>query len=278
VKGLLNKQLFDAMCAAVERTVEQEFGLSWSSVDLIGHGNAWSDHIPVALYLKNQARSLTLYPRVAWDEKKGAFEDTGVTNWKKNPGGHENFSMNRFLEDAGVNGLADIQAALAKGASLHPVESFKACTEKLVEADYLICFTWATGAEPDEIDGHVKLIWTPSRGTKALLSFAQPDAKATIVNPTSKPASAETPKQKEQKPAKEQTPAKEQKPAKGQTPAKEQKPAKGQTPAKAQKPAKEQTPAADDEEPEESPQPKHKLQEDKGTSQEGKGNKKPRKA
>jgi hypothetical protein len=80
---------------------------------LASGGAAWADHLAVQLYLTGKVDRLHLYLPAAFEG--GRFRDTGGYG-TKNPGGTTNYYHRKFSAKLGINSLADIEAAIRKGA------------------------------------------------------------------------------------------------------------------------------------------------------------------
>lgn len=75
---------------------------------LVSGGAAWADHVAVDLFLKHTADNLVLHLPAPYDFDKAQFTDTGVVDFRSNPGGTANYYHRKFLPDS----LAQLGKAL----------------------------------------------------------------------------------------------------------------------------------------------------------------------
>ena len=81
--------------------------------DLASGGAAWADHLAVQLFLAGEAKSLHLFLPAPFEN--GRFRDIGGFG-AENPGGTTNYYHRKFSVKLNINSLADISAAIEKGA------------------------------------------------------------------------------------------------------------------------------------------------------------------
>ena len=143
---------------------------------LISGGAAWADHLAVSLYLSDEASSLDLHIptqfitdaniNMAHAGPIPGFFDTGVRDWRTNPGGTANYYHKLFSEKVGNNTLAGIERALLKGATIHdhyqwmPGSPMHARNLSVSQCDLLIALTWGEGDTPK--DGGTAHTWSSS--------------------------------------------------------------------------------------------------------------------
>ncbi|RUP48730.1 hypothetical protein BC936DRAFT_144084 [Jimgerdemannia flammicorona] len=147
----MTKSIFDAMLSKTEHIIEGQLKLEWEQVVLVSGGAAWSDHVAVQLFLLHDC-GLTLFLPCAWDNKTPKFVDTGVTNWRSNPGRSANHYHQKFKLATGYEPLKDIQAAVYNGAIVDASHhGFHARNTAIARnSDVLIAFSWSTGNAPTE--------------------------------------------------------------------------------------------------------------------------------
>ena len=82
---------------------------------LASGGAAWADHLAVQLYLMDEVEHLHLFLPAPFEG--GRFRDTGGFG-VQNPGGTSNYYHRKFSQKLKIDSLADIEAAIAKGATV----------------------------------------------------------------------------------------------------------------------------------------------------------------
>jgi hypothetical protein len=85
---------------------------------LVSGGAAYIDHIAVRLFLRGFVKSFTLHLPCKWDKKACEFKDSGVVDYRTNPGGTANHYHRKFSATVGINSLLDIQNAIDAGAKV----------------------------------------------------------------------------------------------------------------------------------------------------------------
>lgn len=113
----------DRLNADLYSTIQQvatHFFLHHKVNTIVSGGAAWIDHLAVRMFLNRalgpQTR-LVLHLPCAW--AGSAFLDTGVFDWRANPGGTANALHRKFKKFAGIDSLAEIARALQ-----HPLCSY----------------------------------------------------------------------------------------------------------------------------------------------------------
>lgn len=146
----LTPALFAGMTRAAAGIIKDTFGLDPAATTLISGGAAWADHVAVALYLEGGVAGLTLYTPCAFQDGSNGYADTGVIDWRANPGGTANYYHRRFSKCLGRNTLGELGAARERGATFdasHP--GFHARNSEVARvATHMIALTWAEGATP----------------------------------------------------------------------------------------------------------------------------------
>ena len=139
------------MCDAVRKIIDVELGLGRSTVDLISGGAAYAVHVAVTLFLNREVNSLHLALPCAWDVEKQTYRDSGVFDWRTNPGGtsnhlHRAFSAKVYpsIHNASLN---EIDLAIGLGASTGTGNGFFDRNLYIAnQADVVIAFTFGNGA------------------------------------------------------------------------------------------------------------------------------------
>lgn len=113
---------------------------------VISGGAAVADHMAVGLYLAGLVGHLDLALPAAFDTATCRFHDTGGDDSWDNPGGVCNWYHEHFSKRVGIDSLAQIAAAIAKGATVTVEAGFDARNTLVARADMLIAFTFGDGA------------------------------------------------------------------------------------------------------------------------------------
>lgn len=139
----LTRDSFVAMSKATKEVFTKHDIISW----LVSGGAAWADHIAVRAYLKGYVPNLTLHFPCDWDKKKKRFKDSGVVDYKTNPGGTANYYHDKFSKVVGIESLKDIHDAIKKGAFVYVTHGFMERNTKVAqEADAVLAMTFGSGA------------------------------------------------------------------------------------------------------------------------------------
>jgi len=127
------------------------------ATELVSGGAAWADHIAVMLFLEEPERfTLRLeLPAELTEEKNGErrYVDTGVRNFKTNPGGtanyyHELFQSAFSKARAGWSPFKDIAtAARHANCTIRVTPGLHARNEKVAMADHCLAMTFGDGAQ-----------------------------------------------------------------------------------------------------------------------------------
>jgi len=115
------------------------------SVHLVSGGAAYADHLAVDLYITGKCDSLALHLPCAWDLEGFQFIDTGVFDWKTNPGGTSNHFHRAFSAKTNKSSLLDIARAIAKGAKVVVGSGFHDRNTAVSKATAVIAFTYGVG-------------------------------------------------------------------------------------------------------------------------------------
>lgn len=174
----LTPTLFNRMVAKADETLDS-LSFSKKEIMLVSGGAAWSDHVAVSLFLTGDYGGLKLYLPSLFDKEKVAYYDTGVVNWKTNPGGTANYYFRPFSKIMERNMLEDLKKAQEKGALFDtPLNSdgkssqgFHGRNTLVAQSDVVIAFTWG---EHEPTDGGTKDTWkkVPKTSTKIHISLS----------------------------------------------------------------------------------------------------------
>jgi hypothetical protein len=147
----MTRQLWHQMLAHAQTRVRAQD-------TLISGGAAWADHLAVELFLMGHAQGLTLH-LPADLESCGRFAGGYGT-----AGGAANYYHDRFRQVTGIDGLARIAQALARGArhTQQPTapgyEAMKTRNQAVAaEARVVLAYTWGSGHAP--ADGGTLHTW-----------------------------------------------------------------------------------------------------------------------
>lgn len=144
---LMSKGLFDAMVKDALRIIKDDFKLTPQEVCLVSGGAAWADHVAVALFLGGFGfASLKLCLPCKWVESQHL--DTGVDDWKTNPGRSANAYHRAFSKKLGKDTLFDIELAQQLGAVLVEGKGFHERNTDVAKSDFLIAFTFGLNGKP----------------------------------------------------------------------------------------------------------------------------------
>ncbi len=136
---------------------------------LISGGAAGADHLAVALYKANGGDLLLYMPALLSGEHDDTYPEF-VSNGKfgaGNPGGTSNFYHQKFCEDLGLNKnktLLSLQEMKKQDKCNFDYPGFHNRNLQVGRVDWLIAFTWAEGASPE--DGGTLHTWNNSKAPK----------------------------------------------------------------------------------------------------------------
>lgn len=140
----LSKKHFQAMCIVATGLIEQFGENNYPITHLVSGGAAWADHVAVKLFLEKKAPHLRLFLPCEWDN--GSFKDSGVDDFKINPGRTVNRLHKSFQTRTQINSLTEIQIAKSEGAELIPCRGgFYGRNAMVAKSDFLLACTF--GAE-----------------------------------------------------------------------------------------------------------------------------------
>ena len=152
---------------------------------LVSGGASWADHLAVSLFLSGKAGGLDIHmpcqfhldeeQNWMWSRKLSipGYADTGVRDFKINPGGTLNYYHRLFSDKMQANTMAGIALAAYKGANLHVHYPMRVGDSPLHHRNLIVgrglerlyAFTW--GEDPTTpADGGTKHCWDHASGRK----------------------------------------------------------------------------------------------------------------
>ncbi|CAH6419741.1 Hypothetical protein HVR_LOCUS818 [uncultured virus] len=140
-----------------------------TNITLISGGAAWADHVAVQLFLEGFASKLILCLPCEW--KGSQYLDTGVYDWRINPGRTSNYYHSEFSTAMNRSTLFEIQEAIDKGAEVQIHKGFHNRNSSIANCDYMIAFTWSSTDVP--ADGGTLYTWNKCTTTKYHISLTK---------------------------------------------------------------------------------------------------------
>lgn len=143
----LQGEHFGAMWLAVNRLIKTELAKG-EPYGLVSGGAAWADHIAVYDFILGNADSLDLeLPCQITSE--GKFVDTGIRDFRTNPGGTSNYYHELFSKKIGFSSFNQLRIAIeAPECVITAGGGFFDRNSKVAEkADHTIALTFGKGAE-----------------------------------------------------------------------------------------------------------------------------------
>jgi hypothetical protein len=169
--NMLTVALYTAMIRRAESIITEEFKLDPASVTLVSGGAAFSDHVAVELYnaKPNRWKDLHIYFPCQWLTPQIRHLDTGVHDWRTNPGKLANTLHTQFAYILGRNTQVDFVTAQSSGAKFFYSQGFHARNAYVAGSQYLIAFTF--GPNMDEYKGGTAHTWKLCLGRKVHVSL-----------------------------------------------------------------------------------------------------------
>lgn len=137
-------------------------------VQLSSGGAAWADHVAVSLFLADRTSypflTLHLPCRLTIQNSTHMFVDTGVGDFRVNPGRSANRYHKHFSNITSRDSIGDIFHATDQGAKTEIHNEFFERNTRVAKCDFLIAFTWATGDRP--VDGGTEDTWSKCHARK----------------------------------------------------------------------------------------------------------------
>ena len=140
----LTRKHFEAMYLVASGLLEEINKSNYKISTIVSTGLAWANHLAVKLFLDKKAPGLRLFIPAEW--KDGAYYDSGVDDFKTNPGRTANYYHRKFQSVTGINGLSDIQIAKSYGAELYCCRGgFHGRNAMVAKSDFLLAMTFGNG-------------------------------------------------------------------------------------------------------------------------------------
>lgn len=136
------------------------------AIQVVSGGAAWADHVAVAL----QHHDTHLFLPAAWDGSRGAFQDTGVRDWRTNPGGTSNHWHRAFQATTGIPSLLDIGVFVMTGRTT-TIQGFHERNKAVAQSEYLLAYTWGEGDVP--ADGGTSHTWGCCTGQRCHIPLSR---------------------------------------------------------------------------------------------------------
>lgn len=163
--GTAKKFDFKTAVKKAEDYIENYISKDWKEIHLVSGGAAYGDHIAVRLFLAHPESSLTLHLPCKFDKK---YEDTGLKDWRTNPGNTANYYHSLFSKNEGINSLNEIEQAILAGANILVYKGFHKRNLEVAKSDIVLAFTYSKGNSPT--DGGTKHTWSNANGIKVHFS------------------------------------------------------------------------------------------------------------
>lgn len=147
----VNAQRFNWIVADIKETLIEEKLVAedskdWSTICLVSGGAAFVDHAAVVIAKEKQC-SLHLCLPAPWNAEKNEFFDTGVADWRENPGGTSNHYHRQFSKRVGCQSLHDLAEMVPK-SKIDVEMGFHARNSQIAgEADLLLAYTFSDNAD-----------------------------------------------------------------------------------------------------------------------------------
>ena len=180
----MTAQLWERMVADAKQRVRPDD-------TLVSGGAAWADHLAVRLYLDGAVKHLVLHLPAPF--VNGKFQGE-----RESAASAANYYHDLFRRNAGVDGFADLAAAIAKGAKVteQPVARgygamFARNALVAKQADAVVAYTFGEGDTP--ADGGTKDTWDQVKGNRLHVPLLSLGALASTRLPASSPSSSAVP-------------------------------------------------------------------------------------
>jgi len=145
-----------------------------SPLIVVSGGAAFADHVAVHVYLNQSTYNLNITELhlnlpCPFDMEKRRFHDTGVPDWRMNPGKVANYYHDKFNQITSGNSYDEIYEAIQRGAHIHIHSGFHDRNQYVAKSEYVLAFTFGKN-EPE--DGGTKHTWDLCKGKKYHISLA----------------------------------------------------------------------------------------------------------
>lgn len=96
------------------------------------------------------------------------YEDTGVKDWRVNPGNTANYYHYLFSKNESIDSFSEIIKAINLGANILIYSGFHKRNAEVAKSDYTIAFSYSKGDSPT--DGGTSFTWKLCKGKKIYFS------------------------------------------------------------------------------------------------------------
>lgn len=143
----MTPERFQWMCADFARLVQDELHLSFAEIEVLSGGAAFADHIAVEMARRHKC-DLALFLPAAWDMDATQYVDTGVRDWRTNPGGTSNYYHRVFAQRCQVKSLAELQLVIGRPNTrlVRGNGFFERNNGIAAQADVLVAYTFGEDA------------------------------------------------------------------------------------------------------------------------------------
>lgn len=136
----LNLSVWNNMKRTVYRFVKEK------NIDhIISGGAAYADHLAVGLFNAHLVKKLELALPCEFDLELVKYKDTGIKDWRLNPGKTSNYYHKLFSDTCNIDSLAELKKAIEGGAEVKQDGGFMARNSLVARAELLIAFTYGSG-------------------------------------------------------------------------------------------------------------------------------------
>lgn len=139
----LNDLVYKSM---IQKSKDFITNLRRSGIDIktaVSGGAAYADAIAVYFFITGFVDNLILHLPCDFDIHKIKYHDTGVYNYKTNPGGTANYYHKLFSQKCHINSLEQIKEAISKGAKVEVTPGFKERNTKIAnQSDLILAMTF----------------------------------------------------------------------------------------------------------------------------------------
>ena len=147
---------FRVMVQRAEQIIGELVGSSWDAVEFVSGGAAWADHVAIRMHLDRPETKLTVWAP-CFMRQDGRFLE------KNNVGRLANRLHHQFSQATGMDSFADLSRV--RNSVDMRCSGFHQRNERIADGcDYMIAFSWASGAEPTE--GGTRHTWSLCRAPK----------------------------------------------------------------------------------------------------------------
>jgi hypothetical protein len=167
----LNRERYDFMVRGAKGMIAALEKAGRPVEGLVSGGAAYADHVAVTLFLEGVVPRLTLHLPCPFASSADGFEDLGAhLDWKTNPGRVANLYHRKFTERTGISSLAEIAAAIERGAEVNSGGGMFGRNGRVARAGAALALTFGVGRVLN--DGGT------AHTMKAYLKHANPDLSA----------------------------------------------------------------------------------------------------